>query len=70
MVLKGRADSTVENRLVTSASLVMITLLSDPGPVVVQYFTLLPGYGFTVHLSAPAKADTSFNYVVLLGELL
>jgi hypothetical protein len=69
-LLKGCAEATVENPHITFASLVLVTLLSDPGPVVVQYFTLLPGYGFTVHLSAPVGADTAFNYVILLGELL
>ena len=69
-LLKGCAEATVENSHITTASLVLVTLLSDPGPVVVQYFTLLPGYGFTVHLSAPVGADTAFNYVILLGELL
>ncbi len=47
----------------------MINLLGNPGPVVVQYYTLLPDYGFKVHLSAPVTADTPFNYVILLGEL-
>ncbi len=69
-LLKGCAEATVENSHVTIASLVLVTLLSDPGPVVVQYFTLLPGYGFAVHVSAPVGEDTAFNYVILLGELL
>jgi len=69
-LIKGCAEVTVENSHVSAASLVLVTLLGDPGPVVVQYFTLLPGYGFTVHLSAPAGSDTAFNYVILLGELL
>ena len=67
--LQGHAEITVENAHVTPASVVMVTLLGDPGPVVVQYYTLLPGFGFTVHLSSPAKIDTPFNYVILLGEL-
>ena len=66
---QGHAEVTVENAHVTPASVVMVTLLGDPGPVVVQYYTLLPGFGFTVHLSSPAKTDTPFNYVILLGEL-
>src|SRR5947209_5498079 len=67
--LQGHAEVTVENAHVTPASVVIVTLLGDPGPVVVQYYTLLPGFGFTVHLSSPAKTDTPFNYVILLGEL-
>lgn len=67
--LKGYAEVTIENAHITLSSVVMVTLLGDPGPVVVQYYTLLPAYGFTVHLSSPAKADTPFNYVILLGEL-
>lgn len=67
--LKGHAEVTIENAHITPSSVVMVTLLADPGPVVVQYYTLLPALGFTVHLSSPAKADTPFNYVILLGEL-
>lgn len=70
MILKGSSEAIVQNALVTPASVVLVTLLSNPGQVVVQYFTLLPGYGFTVHLSSVVSADTAFNYVVLLGELL
>lgn len=69
-VLKGHAEVTVENSHVTSASVVLVSLLSNPGKIVVHYYTLLPGYGFTVHLSDAVMADTPFNYVILLGELL
>jgi len=68
-VLQGQAEITVENVHVTSSSVVMVTLLGNPGPVVVQYYTLLPDYGFKVHLSAPATSNAPFNYVILLGEL-
>jgi hypothetical protein len=70
MFLKGRAEATIENAHITPASVVLVTLLTNPGKVVVHYYTLLPGYGFTVHLSDEATADTPFNYAVLLGELL
>lgn len=69
-LLKGHAEVTVENSHVTSASVVLVSLLSNPGKIVVHYFTLLPGYGFTVHFSDEVVADTPFNYVILLGELL
>lgn len=68
--LKGRVEATVENGRVSPASIVLVTLLGNPGPVVVHYTTVLPGYGFTVHLSDAAAADTPFNYAILLGELL
>lgn len=67
---QGRAEVTVKNAHVTLASVVLVSLLSDPGPVVVKYHTLLPGYGFTIHLSAPVEKETHFNYAILLGELL
>jgi len=67
---QGRAEMTVKNSHVTLASVVLVSLLSDPGPVVVKYHTLLPGYGFTMHLSAPVENETHFNYAILLGELL
>lgn len=66
---RGQAELTVQNSHVSASSVVMVNLLGNPGPVVVQYYTLLPDYGFQVHLSAPVTADTPFNYVILLGEL-
>lgn len=65
----GQRDATVANPHVTAASVVMVTLTSNPGPVVVQYISLQPQVGFTVHLTAPTSMNTSFNYIVLLGEL-
>ncbi|GER82933.1 hypothetical protein KTAU_15700 [Thermogemmatispora aurantia] len=50
---------------VSEASVVLVTLTGDPGPVVVQYVSLQPGRGFTVHLSAPTQRETPFHYVVL-----
>lgn len=67
--LRGQSELTVQNAHVSASSIVMVNLLGNPGPVVVQYYTLLPDYGFKVHLSAPVTADTAFNYVILLGEL-
>jgi hypothetical protein len=68
-VLQGQAEIIVENSHVSTSSVVMVNLLGNPGPVVVQFYTLLPDYGFKVHLSAPVTANTPFNYVILLGEL-
>lgn len=51
--------------VVSEASVVLVTLTGDPGPVVVQYVSLQPGRGFTVHLSAPAQRETPFHYAVL-----
>ena len=67
--LRGQAELTIQNSHVSASSVVMANLLGNPGPVVVQYYTLLPGYGFKVHLSAAVTTNTPFNYVVLLGEL-
>ncbi|GCE02854.1 hypothetical protein KDAU_01830 [Dictyobacter aurantiacus] len=65
----GQREATVANPHITAASVVLITLTSNPGPVVVQYVSLQPQMGFTVHLTAPTAMHTSFNYIVLLGEL-
>ena len=67
--LRGQSELTVQNAHVSASSVVMVNLLGNPGPVVVQYYTLLPDYGFKVHLSAPVTTNTPFNYVILLGEL-
>ncbi len=63
-----RSEMVVANVGIKSSSVVVVMLTGDPGPVVVQYITLRPQDGFTVHLSAPAQAKTSFNYVILTGE--
>ncbi|GCE28368.1 hypothetical protein KDA_38520 [Dictyobacter alpinus] len=65
----GQRDTTIANPCITSASVVLTTLTSNPGPVVVQYITLQPQVGFTVHLTAPTTMRASFNYIILLGEL-
>lgn len=65
----GQGEVTIANANVTERSVILITLTSNPGPVVVQYITLQPQVGFTVHLTAPTTMRASFNYVILLGEL-
>jgi hypothetical protein len=65
----GQEEASITNALISSSSVVIVTLIGDPGPVVVHYVTLQPGTGFTVHLSAPAVKKTVFNYVILMTEL-
>lgn len=64
----GQEDLVIANQRITSASVVNVMLSSEPGPVVVQYVSLRPGIGFTIHLSAAAKLKTTFNYVAFQGE--
>ena len=59
---RGQSEVMIANAHITSASVVIVVLTADPGPVVVQYVTLQPEVGFTVHLSAPAQNPTTFNY--------
>lgn len=66
---QGQREVVVANIHISETSVVVITLVGDPGPVVVKYISLKPRDGFTVHLSAPAEVQTPFNYVVLMGEL-
>ncbi len=66
---KGQAEAVVAHARISASSVIVVTLVGDPGPVVVKYITLQPQIGFTVHLSAPAEAETPFNYVILMGEL-
>jgi hypothetical protein len=65
----GQNDVTLENTHITATAIVLVTLTSNPGPAVVQYVSLQPAVGFTIHLSAPAAMKTSFNYIILLGEM-
>ena len=65
----GQEAASITNPLISSSSVVIVTLIGDPGPVVVHYVTLQPESGFTVHLSAPAVKKTLFNYVILMTEL-
>lgn len=68
MFESGQSEVAVANTEAKSSSVVVVMLAGDPGPVVVQYITLRPQDGFTVHLSAPAMAKTPFNYMLLAGE--
>jgi len=61
----GQADVAVANTHITAASVVVVMLAGDPGPVVVQYISLQPTIGFTVHLSASTKHVTPFNYTII-----
>lgn len=61
----GQADVAVANTHITTASVVVVMLAGDPGPVVVQYISLQPTIGFTVHLSASTKHVTPFNYTII-----
>jgi len=59
---RDQSEVMVANAHITATSVVVVVLTADPGPVVVQYVSLQPAVGFTVHLSAPAKNPTTFNY--------
>jgi hypothetical protein len=63
-----QSDAAVLNGDVTSTSVVLATLTGDPGHVVVKYISLQPGFGFTVHLTAPTSGVTPFNYAILNGR--
>ena len=65
-----QSDVMVTNTHITSVSVVLVTLTTNPGPVVVQYISLQPGIGFTIHLTAPVAMRTTFNYVVLQTRTL
>jgi hypothetical protein len=64
----GQSDITVADAHITSTCVVHVMLTANPGPVVVQYVSLQPDTGFTIHLTAPASVRTAFNYVILRGE--
>ncbi len=69
-VLKqGQREVAVNNAHITLTSVVIVTLVEDPGPVVVKHITLRPQTGFTVHFSAPAEAEARFNYMILMEGL-
>jgi hypothetical protein len=61
----GQGDVTMTQAAVTAESVVIVTLTSNPGPVVVQYISLQPHQGFTIHLTAPVTKEATFNYVIL-----
>ena len=69
VLMQGQREVAVTNAHISPSSVVIVTLVEDPGPVVVKYITLRPQTGFTVHFSAPAEAEARFNYVILMGEL-
>lgn len=62
---RGQCEFVVSNPQVRTTSVVAVILTGNPGPVVVQYISLQPDKGFTVHLSAPAQQITPFNYTLL-----
>ena len=67
---QGQQQVTVANAHISPSSVVVVTLVGDPGPVVVKYISLQSQIGFSIHLSAQAEAETPFNYVVLMGETI
>jgi hypothetical protein len=69
IIKQGQREVMVNNTHISSSSIVIATLVEDPGPVVIKYITLHPQIGFTLHLSDSAEAEARFNYVVLMGEL-
>jgi hypothetical protein len=64
MIKQGQGAVTIPNAAITERSVVTVMLTSNPGPVVVQYISLHPRMGFTVHLSSPATANAFFNYAI------
>ncbi|MBA2392484.1 MAG: hypothetical protein H0V70_07025 [Ktedonobacteraceae bacterium] len=64
-----QSEAMISNVLVAASSVVLVTLTTNPGPVVVQYISLQPQVGFTIHLTAPVTMRTTFNYVILAGEM-
>ena len=68
-VKHGQRNVMITNSHVSSSSVVIVTLVENPGPVVVKYISLHPHNGFTLHFSDSAEFDARFNYVILMGEL-
>ncbi len=68
-IKQGQRDVMIKNPHVSFSSIVIVTLVEDPGPVVVKHVSLHPDVGFTLHFSDSAEFDARFNYVILLGEL-
>jgi hypothetical protein len=66
---QGQQEVVVTNAHISSSSVVVVTMVEDPGPVVIKYISLRPQTGFTVHFSALAEVEARFNYVILMGEL-
>ncbi len=63
---KGQGELMVRDVHTIETSVVHVTLTSNPGPTLVQYISLHPEVGFTLHLTAPAEAKTTFNYVLFV----
>ncbi len=63
---KEQSELMVRNTHTVATSVVHITLTSNPGPTLVQYISLHPSLGFTLHLTAPVTMKTTFNYVLLV----
>ncbi len=62
----GQGELMVRNAQTTATSVVHVTLTSKPGPTLVQYVSLHPDVGFTLHLTAPVEQKTTFNYALLV----
>lgn len=67
---RGQGELMVRNTHAVATSVVHVTLTSNPGPTLVQYISLHPEVGFTLHLTAPADAKTTFNYVMFVDNCL
>src|SRR5260370_8018767 len=65
----GQSDVVVKNPAVRASSVVLVTLTSNQGPVVVQNVSLLPYEGFTVHLTDPTPMHTRLHYMIVCVEL-
>ncbi|MDQ2716534.1 MAG: hypothetical protein M3Z08_16640 [Chloroflexota bacterium] len=64
MLERTQKELAIVHTRISEASVVLVMLSGDPGPVVVQYISLQPRVGFTVHLSAPTGKKTPFNYAI------
>jgi hypothetical protein len=62
----GQGELMVRNVRTTATSVVHVTLTSKPGPTLVQYVSLHPEVGFTLHLTAPVTTRTTFNYALFV----
>ncbi len=67
---KGQGELMVRNTHAVATGVVHVTLTSNPGPTLVQYISLHPEVGFTLHLTAPATSKTTFNYVMFIDNRL
>ena len=63
---KEQSELMVRNAHTVATSVVHVTLTSNPGPTLVQYISLHPSVGFTLHLTAPVTTKTTFNYVLFI----